>query len=252
MYKSKSFAGRFAAVLCLSGFSPLACVGVSQPKADASAPSTAALSSCPGGLAPAADGNVDDFEDGNNQTNQEGGRDGYWYTAKDSQGSSFEVPAQGFATAEGGADGSTSAVHVKGTTASGGDQAWGVELGMNFLSSQGELYDASKYQAFSFKAKLGDKGAEKKVRVSLADANTHPSGAVCASCYNHFNSSIELTPEWKEYTLAFQDLKQRPGWGNPRPASVNAAKLVNVNYQIGGGKPFDLWIDDLKLLECRK
>jgi hypothetical protein len=249
MHQSQLLAG---ASLAVFGFALSACIGVSQEKVDATAPSAEALSGCPGGLVPAADGNVDDFEDGNNQTNVEGGRDGYWYTAKDNNGSTYEIPAEGFATSEGGADGSTTAIHIKGTTASGGDQAWGIELGMNFLNSQGEMYDASKYEAFSFKAKLGSKEADKKVRVSLADVNTHPNGAVCSACYNHFNSTIELTPEWKEYTLAFKDLKQRPGWGQPRPANVTPSQLVNINYQIGGGKPFDVWIDDLKLLACKK
>jgi len=123
------------------------CIGVSQPKVDASAPSKEALSGCPGGLVPAADGLIDDFEDGDNQTTLEAGRDGYWYTAHDSLGSEYTIPAQGFSTAEGGADGSAMAIHIKGKTGSGGDQAWGIELGMNFLNSQAEQYDASKYAA---------------------------------------------------------------------------------------------------------
>lgn len=241
------------ALAALGIASTLACIGVSQQQgAEAAAPSEEAPSACPGGLVPAADGNVDDFEDGNNQTNLEGGRDGYWYIAKDSRGSAFEIPAEGFATAEGGADGSTTALHIKGTTASGGDQAWGIEMGMNFLESQGELYDASRYEAFAFKAKLGSPDADSQMRVSLADVSTHPSGGACTACYNHFHASVELTPEWKEYRLAFKDLKQRPGWGKPRPASVTPSQLVNINYQIGGGKPFDVWIDDMKLLECKK
>jgi hypothetical protein len=244
--------GSTCAAFGVAGTLLLGCIGVSHPKADPSAPSSTALASCPGGFGPAADGNVDDFEDGNNQTNLVAGRDGYWYTAKDNQGSTYTEPAAGFATAPGGADGSASAVHIKGTTAPGGDQAWGIELGMNFLSAQGEFYDASKYKAFSFKAKLGDKAADKNVRVSLADVNTHPTGGVCTACYNHFNSNIELTPDWKEYTLAFEDLKQRPGWGAPRPPNVSADKLVNLNFQMGGGKPFDVWIDDVKFLECKK
>jgi hypothetical protein len=236
----------------LVGATMVGCIGVSRAKADTSAPSSAALAACPGGLVPAADGNIDDFEDGNNQGNPEGGRDGYWYTSNDGQGSVFEIPVEGFATAEGGADGSTTAVHIKGTTASGGDQTWGVELGLNFLSNQGEQYDGSKYKALYFKAKLGTKEAEKKVRVSLADVNTHPSGGVCAGCYNHFNGNIELGPDWKAYTLAFEDLRQRAAWGKPRPAHLTAEKLVNLNYQIGGGKPFDMWIDDLGFLECKQ
>jgi hypothetical protein len=254
MNQRKSLQATFSTALgaLLSGALTVGCIGVSQPKADPSAPSSTALAACPGGFVPAADGNVDDFEDGNNQTNQEGGRDGYWYTAKDSNGSTFEIPAEGFTTSEGGDEGSTTAVRIKGTTASGGDQAWGIELGMNFLAAQGEMYDASKYKALYFKAKLGSKDVEKKIRVSLADVNTHPTGAVCSACYNHFHSNIELTPEWKEYTLAFDDLRQRDGWGAPRPAGVSPDKLVNINYQIGGGKPFDMWIDDLKFLECKK
>jgi hypothetical protein len=228
------------------------CIGVSQPKADASAPSKDALAACPGGLAPAADGAIDDFEDGDNQGTLEAGRDGYWYVAKDSQGTEVSVPETGFSVADGGADGSTTSVHVKGKTGGGGDQAWGMELGLNFKNSQSDLYDASKYAAFSFKAKNGTKTADKNVRVSLADVNTHPNGAVCTTCYNHFNANIELTPDWKEYTIAFEDMRQRQGWGAPRPARLSADKLVNVNFQMGGGKEFDLWVDDLKFLECKK
>jgi hypothetical protein len=252
MKQCKSFAfEKLFAVIAL-GAGSAGCIGVTQQKVDPSAPSSAVLDACPGGLLPAADGNIDDFEDGNNQTNQEAGRDGYWYIAKDSNGSTFTEPAEGFATAAGGADGSSTAVHIKGTTASGGDQAWGIELGMNFINAQGDLYDASKYKALSFKAKAGAKDAEKQIRVSLADVNTHPTGAVCTACFNHFHSTITLTEDWKDYTIAFEDLKQRAGWGDPRPANVSADKLINLNYQIGGGKPFDLWIDDLKFLECKK
>lgn len=230
----------------------LGCVGVSQPKPDKSAPSSDALSACPGGLVPAADGLIDDFEDGDNQASAEGGRDGYWYTAKDDQGSEYTIPAQGFATAEGGADGSSMAVHIKGKTSGGGDQAWGIELGMNFINGNGQTYDASKYSALFFKAKLGSKDADRKVRVSLADVNTHPSGGVCTACFNHFNSNIELTNDWKDYTIAFEDMRQRPYWGAPRPSRVSKDKLVNVNFQMGGGKEFDVWIDDLAFLECKK
>jgi len=253
MRQSRPFSKKPSAALCaLPLLIASGCIGVSQPKPDASAPSTAALSSCPGGLVPAADGLVDDFEDGDNQGTLEAGRDGYWYTAHDSLGSEFTIPAQGFQSSEGGADGSTMSVHIKGKTGSGGDQAWGIELGLNFKNSQGEMYDAGKYAALFFKAKSGSKEADRKVRVSLADVNTHPNGAVCTACYNHFNSNIELTSDWKDYTLAFEDLRQRPYWGAPRPARVTAAKLVNLNFQMGGGKDFDVWVDDIKFLECKK
>lgn len=230
-----------------------ACIGVSQPRPDASAPSSDALSACPGGLVPAADGLIDDFEDGDNQGALEGGRDGYWYTAADSLGSEYTIPAGGFASSEGGADGSSMAVHLEGKTGGGGDQAWGIELGLNFINGSTDPYDASKYAALFFKAKSGSKEADKKVRVSMADVNTHPNGGVCSSgCYNHFNNTIELTTDWKDYTLAFEDLRQRPYWGDPRPPRITAAKVFNLNFQMGGGKEFDVWIDDVRFLECKK
>jgi hypothetical protein len=240
-----------SAALALA-FGATGCIGVSQPRPDKSAPSSDALAACPGGLVPAADGLIDDFEDGDNQASAEGGRDGYWYTAHDDQGSEYTIPAQGFSTSEGGADGSSMAIHIKGKTAGGGDQAWGIELGMNFINGNGEMYDASKYAAIGFKAKLGSKEADRHVRVSLADVNTHPAGGVCTACYNHFNSNIELTNDWKDYTLAFEDMRQRPYWGAPRPSRLTPAKLLNVNFQMGGGKEFDVWIDDLTFLECKK
>jgi len=226
------------------------CIGVSQQKVDTSAPSEDALAACPAGFAAAADGNVDDFEDGDRQGTPEGGRDGSWYTAADPNGSAVELPPQDGFTTDGGADGSSSALRFKGKTA-GGEGAWGVELGLNLKNDQTEQYDASKYKAFAFKAKAGSKEAEKKVRVAFGDVNTDPSGKVCANCYNHFSSNIELTPEWKEYVLALDDTRQRPGWGNPRPAAITPGKLVKISYQIEGGKEFDLWLDDLKFLSCK-
>lgn len=255
MKQSKSSlknAGRCSAargLLASAGALLWGCIGVSQQKVDASAPSEDALAACPGGFAPAADGNVDDFEDGNKQASVEGGRDGYWYTAADPNGSVVEIPTDPF-TAEGGAE-SPTGLRFKGKT-SGANGAWGVELGLNMLNDQAVQYDASKYKAFSFKAKSGAKEAEKKVRVAFGDVNTDPSGKVCTACYNHFSSNIELTPEWKEYVLAFQDTRQRPGWGNPRPGGLTPDKLVKVSFQIEGGKEYDLWLDDLKFMECKK
>src|SRR5215510_9508340 len=100
MRQSKSFEKKPRAAWALPALLASGCIGVSQPKADASAPSKDALSACPGGLVPAADGLIDDFEDGDNQGALEAGRDGYWYTAHDDLGSEYSIPAQGFATAD--------------------------------------------------------------------------------------------------------------------------------------------------------
>lgn len=234
------------------------CVGGEQAWKAPEAPTTpqkpdeVTSEECSAGLAPAEDGVIDDFEDGDNRGAQEGGRGGYWYTAKDSLGSEFEIPAAGFETSEGGTEGSMSAAHVKGVTSDKqDDQAWGVEIGMGFLPDNA-MYDASKYSGLTLKAKLGSADAGKKVRVSLADVNTHPDGGVCKACYNHFHKELQLTPEWQEYTIAFSDMQQRPYWGDPRPDGLTPAKLVNLNFQMGGGQPFDIWLDDIKFVACKK
>src|SRR4051794_31152042 len=49
-----------------------------------------AVKTCPGALAPAADGLIDDLEDNNNQVQQSAGRGGYWWAAKDDKGSTIE------------------------------------------------------------------------------------------------------------------------------------------------------------------
>jgi hypothetical protein len=36
------------------------------------------------------------------------------------------------------------------------------------------------------------------------------------------------------------------------PPEVTPSKLVKVAFQMDCGKPFDVWIDDMKFLECKK
>jgi hypothetical protein len=144
------------------------------------------------------------------------------------------------------------AARVMGHTVAAGDQAWGVEVGGNFLSAKSELYDGSRYVGISFKAKAPGKGI-KSLRFNLADVNTHPDGQVCKTCYNHFRKDINLTNEWKEYRVLFSELQQRPGWGNPRPDHVTPNQLVAGTFAVGGvDSDFEIWIDDLQFLECKK
>src|SRR5262245_32414231 len=121
------------------------CIGRSAaPSGSASGPAPAAVAKCDGDLVPAAEGSIDDYEDSNGQMTVLGGREGYWYIAKDPNGSSVETPASGTDPEDGGAGGSAKAFHIKGQTA-GGEGAWGVEYGVNFLNDKTKHYDASKY-----------------------------------------------------------------------------------------------------------
>lgn len=236
------------------------CIGVSQKRYGASsaaspsssgAPSgpTAAIKECRAGTRPADDGVIDDFEDGNTQVNPAGGRDGYWYSEKDSQGSTLSPDP--FAPSEGGADGSAMAIHISGQTTTGNPaEAWGAGFGLRWVSQDGSSYDASRYAGLSFKARVDEKST-RRVRLKIGDINTHPDGHVCKNCYNHFGRDFAFSPKWREYTVLFSEARQEPGWGDPRPSAITPGQLYAMDFQIAPGQAYDLWIDDVVLLDCK-
>jgi Carbohydrate binding domain (family 11) len=245
-----------------------ACVGVSEQQS-AAAPEPAAANAgaatpaapaaqaapvqgagpkvCTGATQPAGDGLLDDFEDGNTQLAPLGGRDGYFWTTKDPKGSTLE-PSSDFKPSDGGAGGSQKALHASGKIATGPD-AWGIGVGANLVGTG--TYDASKYAGISFKAKVGEKST-KAVRFKIGDVNTHQSGGICSSCWNHFGKDLTLSTEWKEYTVRFSETKQAVGWGKPRPPTLTPSQLVSIDWSIGAsGQDYDLWVDDIQFVECK-
>ena len=222
------------------------------PPGDALVANTAgdvvAVKTCPGALAPAADGLIDDLEDNNNQVQQVAGRGGYWWAGKDDKGSTIE-PIGEMKMSEGGAGGSKYALHVTGKTATG-EGAWGSVLGLRL--AQAGLYDASKYAGVSFFAKVGGKSSS-AVRLKVADVNTHPDGKVCKDgCYNDFGKDFNLSHDWQEYQVSFAEMKQQDGWGDPRPPSITQAKLVQIAWALSTpGSDFDLWLDNVRFVACK-
>jgi hypothetical protein len=199
---------------------------------------------CGGEAKPASDGLIDNFEDEDNQLAKLGGRDGYWWTAADPNGSTIE-PKKVVAT-PGGA-GSPKALNFKGVTSSA-NGAWGVNFGVNFMSEK-VPYDGSQYAGISFKAKVGP-NSTKKIRFKIGDINTHQDAGVCKSCWNHFGKDVELSEQWQEVKVLFTDAKQADGWGQPRPANITTDKLWNIDFSIGPAATYDLWIDDVQFLAC--
>jgi endoglucanase len=204
----------------------------------------AGVRACAGATRPAEDGDLDDFEDRDSRLTPVSGRDGYWWTKKDPAGSTAEPKP--LAPVEGGPPGSTRAMHVWGTTASG-PGAWGAGVGFNLVSRG--AYDASRYAGIAFKARVGA-GSVRKLRFKIGDVDTHPDGGVCTSCWNHFGKDLELGTEWQEYRVLFATVKQEDGWGKPRPAVVLPGKLHSIDWSIGTGQTYDLWLDDVIFLDC--
>jgi hypothetical protein len=210
--------------------------------------SVVAIKTCAGGMKPAADGLVDDLEDGNNRVAELAGRGGYWWDAKDDKGSVIE-PAGEVTMFQGGANGSKYAVHVSGKTATG-DKAWGAVLGLRI--AERPLYDATKYAGLSFLAKVGEKSAS-QVRLKVADVNTHPDGMVCKEgCYNDFGKDFIFSHDWQEYQVSFAEMKQQDGWGDPRPPAITPSKLVQIAWHfMTPGADFELYLDDVRFTDCK-
>jgi hypothetical protein len=227
----------------------------SAPAAAPAAPSAPAVPSTPG--APigstgfkecAAEGLIDDGEDGNNQNLPNDNRGGYWYTFRDKKGTTID-PVAGedggtFAMSEGG-HGSQFAARYHGKIGTGAPLFGG--MGMNFVDPKAP-YDASKYAGISFWAKTGDNSTP-KVRLKVPDTNTDPEGGVCKECFNDFGGDLTLTKEWKLYIFPWKSMKQMPGWGSPRKPHITPAKIFGVQFQVNvPSANYDIFIDDLKFI----
>jgi hypothetical protein len=227
------------------------CIGVSQKKVASGGViggTGADVKACHTGAKVAEEGVIDDFEDGNNQLSAEAGRNGYWWPKVDTAGSTL-APTP-FAPSGDAGDGSEGALHVSGKTTTGDPTlAWGAGFGVNLVDPQG-VYDASAYAGISFKAKVGP-GSTTSVRFNIGDINTHPIGEICKACWNHFGKNMVLTTEWKEYKIMFSETHQQPDWGTPRPMSLTPSKLVEIDWQVGPGNTYDIWVDDLAFLDCK-
>lgn len=209
--------------------------------ADDAAPTAAAAPSIPEALGKASctSPNLDDLEDGDGRSLVADNRGGYWYTYKDSAGSTVE-PQGSFSPAEGGANGSKFAANMRGKTGDSGI----VYVGLGFnLTDPMAPYDLSAAKGFCFQAK--GKGP---MRVKLPDVNTAPEGGQCKQCYNDFGVEFSPTEEWKEYCFDFAQLKQQSGWGEPKPA-LATDHTFSIQWQVSANATeFDLTVDDVRLV----
>jgi endoglucanase len=180
---------------------------------------------------------IDDAEDNNSRIATRGGRGGYWYTSIDPAGSTME-PVGNFTMGSPGRAGSQHAARIHGQMASSGDSVY-ASMGFGLMDPQGP-YDASRYAGITFWAK-----GPAHVRFEVPDAYTAPAGGNCKDCYNDFGIELAFTADWDRYTIPFEWLAQRQGWGDPR-AEIAKSELFAVEWQFGTpGRSFDIWVDDI-------
>jgi hypothetical protein len=125
-----------------------------------------------------------------------------------------------------------------------------VGLGVS-LTEPKQPYDASCCKGVSFKGKKTG-ATNAKVRLKVGDWQTSPEGGLCQQCFNDFGADLMFTDEWTEYTVLFAEMKQEPYWGEPK-AAIDPTALYQLQWQVNEkGQPFDIQVDDVKLVGCGK
>jgi len=192
---------------------------------------------------------IEDGEDNNNQVIVKDNRNGYIYSFADTNGTTVS-PELGatFAQTPGGAEGSGYAACVKGKVALAAIAYAG--LGFNLTDPEGQT-DLSKYDGIAFRARRGADSTQ-KLRLKVPDVVTHPSGGVCTDkCFNDFGADVVLTEEWQQFLVPFSEMKQMNGWGDPRPANIDATKIYSLQFQVlQKDTAFDICVDDVAFIKC--
>ena len=227
-------------LLSALAFSAAATSGCLKPNPEAA--KGAALKEC------GPTGQIDDFEDNNNQNLVVDNRGGYWYTFADKTGTTVwpEVGDAGgtFTPSEGGYN-SKYAAEFKGKIGTAAIVFGAV--GMNFQDPKA-TYDASKYEGVTFFAKRGPNSTG-KVRLKIPDKYTDPEGGVCSECFNDFGVDLNLSEQWTRYVLPFRDLKQLEGWGAPRKPHIDPTTLFGMQWQVNvPGADYDMFVDNVAFI----
>jgi hypothetical protein len=181
---------------------------------------------------------IDDFEDQNPLIASQEGRVALWSLFKDTDspgGSLTLLPeARPQATRV-----NRFALHAQGDEL----RNWGAVIQISFSPS---CYDASAYDGITFSARGPGRvyAGAREVRVVPPEY-----GGTCSKdCYNAHQKKVELTSQWRTYTILWNEMVQR---GYDMPA-LDPARINSLAFSIlPGDTPFDVWIDDMKFVTKR-
>ena len=194
---------------------------------------------------------IDDMEDGLGDICNLAGRQGSWYTVGDGTSTTLE-PASGMpfipTMIPGGRESSRYAARLTGS----GFTDWGALMGFS-LDGQAvsrTTYDASSTGGITFWMK-----ANVAVSVNLLIPATvlETNGGDCVdsatnpNCNSHFSFKITApSSDWVKYQVPFSSLAQQYGG----TAAWNPKLLLAIEFLVGPGAPFDVWVDDVSFYYC--
>lgn len=221
-----------------------ACGGGTQTNAEASAlPQGPSMerAACEKRAGAAGAALVDDFEDGDLLLDGADFR-GSWYLNNDGTGTQRPPVAAATSAALLVTPGSpASPEHALHTS---GDQfsLWGAFVAVRFNAAEGHActFDLSGYSRVSFSAK-----GTGTMRFNLGTFTTTPvddGGECAADACSDYGYDLELTEDWREVTLALDELSQ-PSWAFPAAWAPEGA--LRLSFWSGTGD-FDFWVDDVR------
>ena len=184
---------------------------------------------------------IDDFEDGDYMPLPQDGRVGNWYPYGDGSG----IVTRDVVLIPGGRADSLKSMRSTAQDFTGWGSGVGLDLNNSSGTQNGKLpWDASAYVGITFWAHAA---AQLTITVALPDVDTDPSAGLCMApdgCDHHYVKSIQVDDHWRRYTVLFSELVAEPGT-KPEPTAFKPDKLISVQFRMGSGQTYDLWIDDL-------
>jgi hypothetical protein len=201
----------------------------------------AAGAACPNGLL-ANEELVDNMNDGDPFIPPMNGRAGAWITYHDQTPLASMFPDGLFVMTNSG-----EVCHGFAARAMGGVYTiWG----SGFSVGLGGPYNASAYRGVSFWVRAPAGGII--LQVALPDIDTDPAGGRCSQaagavngCFDHWAVPMMVGASWTKVTIPFSALRQGT-WGNVAP-SFRADAVFALQFNIGVGARFDVWVDDVAL-----
>lgn len=197
---------------------------------------------------------IDDMEDGVGDICALNGRYGYWYTVGDGSSTTLDPPQDTTFTPAmipGGRGKSHYAARFTGS----GFTNWGALLGFS-LNAQSAVsratYDASLTGGITFWMKSDvpvsvNFGIPETVQVDFGGDCVVSATNPDPNCNSHFSFMITApSTDWVQYFVPFSALAQQYGG----TATWNPKLLLGVEFMVGPGAAFDVWVDDISFWPC--
>jgi len=181
---------------------------------------------------------IDDFERGDSQLGEVGGRDGAWVVGWDSTSPAPRGESSPQCSARG-----RHAGHFAGKGYTDWGANWTAVL-RQLANGAARGYDASEYGGISFWAALGGNvQAPFLLPVGVTTLDVAWNGGVCTRCMDYYRTEILLSSHWQRYDVRFDELSQL-GIGEPL-LPLRRDQLVGVIVW-PPNQGFDIWVDDLR------